>query len=120
MQADQRSDNVHVEQVRCSGVFVPELSRVEDLDDSYWFSYSVRMRLLNPVPGQIDALNTCQLSDRHWVIRANDTIVTEVRGRAVIGMVFPYFTLIVVKSPYFENYLVKIFTYVLLFSIYEN
>jgi len=72
-------------QVRCSGVFVPELSRVVELDDSYWFSYSVRMRLLNPEPGQIDGLGTCQLSDRHWVIRANATVITEVRGRAVIG-----------------------------------
>lgn len=66
---------------------MPELSRVEELDDSYWFSYSVRMRLLDPAPGQTDALTTCQLSDRHWVIRANDTVVAEVRGRAVIGMV---------------------------------
>lgn len=73
-------------QVRCSGVFVPELSRVEELDDSYWFSYSVRMKLLNPEPGQKDALSTCQLSDRHWVIRANDRVIAEVRGRAVIGM----------------------------------
>ncbi|KAG0608633.1 hypothetical protein M758_8G121000 [Ceratodon purpureus] len=73
-------------QVRCSGVFVPELSRVEEMDDSYWFSYSVRMRLLDPAPGQTDALTTCQLSDRHWVIRANDTVVAEVRGRGVIGM----------------------------------
>lgn len=66
---------------------MPELSRVEELEDSYWFSYSVRMRLLDPAPGQTDALTTCQLSDRHWVIRANDTVVAEVRGRAVIGMV---------------------------------
>lgn len=80
------------EQVRCSGVFVPELSRVEELDDSYWFSYSVRMCLLNPEPGQTDALSTCQLSDRHWVIRANDTLIAEVRGRAVIGMVCSFFS----------------------------
>ena len=78
---------VDVEQVRCSGVFVPELSRVEAEDDSYWFSYSVRMRLLNPTPGQTDALRTCQLSDRHWIIRAHDTIIAEVRGHAVIGLV---------------------------------
>jgi uncharacterized protein affecting Mg2+/Co2+ transport len=91
VQADQFFDNVYIEQVRCSGAFVPELSRVEELDDSYWFCYSVRMRLLNPAPGQTDALNTCQLSGRHWVTRANDTVVAEVRGRAVIGMVCPLF-----------------------------
>ncbi|KAG0576337.1 hypothetical protein KC19_5G072400 [Ceratodon purpureus] len=100
-------------QVRCSGVFVPELSRVEELDDSYWFSYSVRMRLLNPAPGQVDALNTCQLSDRHWVIRANDTVVAEVRGRAVIGMVCPL-TLFIFKLPHFENHLFKFCTSALL------
>lgn len=93
---------------------MPELSRVEELDDSYWFSYSVRMRLLNPAPGQIDALNTCQLSDRHWVIRANDTVVAEVRGRAVIGMVCPSFNLFIFKLPHSENYFVKICTSVLL------
>lgn len=68
-------------------MFVPELSRVEEQEDSYWFSYSVRMRLLNPTPRQTDALRSCQLSDRHWVIRAQDTIIAEVRGHAVIGLV---------------------------------
>lgn len=75
---------------------------MEELDDSYWFSYSVRMRLLDPASGQTDALSSCQLSDRHWVIRANDTVVAEVRGRAVIGMVCG--SLFVSKLLYIENY----------------
>ncbi|XP_024376803.1 F-box protein SKIP16 [Physcomitrium patens] len=73
-------------QVRCSGVFVPELSRVEELEDSYWFSYSVRMCLLNPSSNDSNALTSCQLSERHWVIRANDSVVAQVHGRAVIGL----------------------------------
>ena len=66
---------------------MPELSLVEELENSYWFSYSVRMRLLHPTPEQKDALTTCQLSARHWVICVNDKVITEVRADAVIGRV---------------------------------
>ncbi len=74
------------EQVRCSAVFVPELSRLEELEDRFWFSYSVRMRLLPSHEQGANSLTSCQLSARHWVIRAHDT-VNEVRGEAVIGLV---------------------------------
>ncbi|CAM6040896.1 unnamed protein product [Sphagnum compactum] len=74
-------------QVRCSAVFVPELSRLEELEDRFWFSYSVRMRLLPSHEQGANSLTSCQLSARHWVIRAHDT-VNEVRGEAVIGL-FP-------------------------------
>lgn len=66
---------------------MPELSLMEELENGYWFSYSVRMRLLYPTPEQKDALTTCQLSARHWVICASDKVITEVRGEAVIGTV---------------------------------
>lgn len=29
----------------------------------------------------------CQLNWRHWIIRANDAVVSDVNGEAVIGMV---------------------------------
>jgi F-box protein 3 len=66
---------------------VPELSRLEELEDRFWFSYSVRMRLLPSHEQGGNSLTSCQLSARHWVIRAHDT-VNEVRGEAVIGL-FP-------------------------------
>jgi F-box protein 3 len=65
---------------------VPELSRLEELEDRFWFSYSVRMRLLPSHEQGANSLTSCQLSARHWVIRAHDT-VNEVRGEAVIGLV---------------------------------
>lgn len=78
---------------------MPELSRVEELEDSYWFSYSVRMCLLNPSSNDSNALTSCQLSERHWVIRANDSVVAQVHGRAVIGLVINFCTVFVPKLP---------------------
>jgi F-box protein 3 len=73
-------------QVRASAVLCPELSDLQHDSEKYLFSYSIRMSLL---PGGcfINGIyfNSCQLQRRHWIIRANDFIVSEVNGEAVIG-----------------------------------
>lgn len=72
-------------QVRCSAVFVPELSTLQGGDNShYMFSYLVRMRLL---PSSVDSsFHSCQLLRRHWIIRENGMVVDQVHGDAVIGL----------------------------------
>lgn len=74
-------------QVRASAVFVPEYSGLKEEEDTkYYFTYSIRMSLL-PEGCIINGINfiSCQLYERHWIIRANDTIVGNVDGEAVIG-----------------------------------
>ncbi|XP_058094233.1 F-box protein SKIP16 isoform X2 [Magnolia sinica] len=73
-------------QVRASAVFVPELSNLQNEEEKYCFSYSIRMRLL-PQGCMLDGVyfGSCQLYWRHWVIRANDVVVSTAGGDAVIG-----------------------------------
>ncbi|KAL2652793.1 hypothetical protein R1flu_020921 [Riccia fluitans] len=78
-------------QVKCSSVFLPELSRIEvpgeRNDDSYMFAYSVRMRLSeegNRYCGKL--MESAQLAGRHWIIRFGEEIIHDVRGEAVIGL----------------------------------
>ncbi|CAN1146514.1 F-box protein SKIP16 [Linum perenne] len=72
--------------VRASAVFVPELSDLEDESEKYWFSYSIRLSLV-PEGCFVSGVhfNSCQLHWRHWIIRANDRIVSNVNGEGVIG-----------------------------------
>ncbi|KAG6512819.1 F-box protein SKIP16-like isoform X1 [Zingiber officinale] len=73
-------------QVRASAVFVPEASDANGGEESYYFSYSIRMSLL-PEGCMLDGVyySSCQLHSRHWIIRSKDTIVSNVHGEAVIG-----------------------------------
>ncbi|KAM7465275.1 hypothetical protein LguiB_012837 [Lonicera macranthoides] len=72
-------------QVRASALFVPEYSAIQHELEIY-FSYSIRMSLLpegcivNGMP-----FGTCQLYWRRWLIRANDDVLSDVNGEAVIG-----------------------------------
>ncbi|XXG62156.1 hypothetical protein AAC387_Pa05g0577 [Persea americana] len=80
-------------QIRASAVFVPELSDVTHGLEKYWFSYSIRMRLM-PQGCMLDGVyfSSCQLYWRHWIIRSNDVVVSDVDGEAVIGkfpLLFP-------------------------------
>ncbi|KAJ4838468.1 hypothetical protein Tsubulata_034930 [Turnera subulata] len=76
-------------QVRASAVLVPELTDLNASADRFIFSYSIRMSLL-PDGCFINGMyfSSCQLHWRHWIIRANNTVVSNVNGEAVIGM-FP-------------------------------
>ncbi|XP_021291057.1 F-box protein SKIP16 [Herrania umbratica] len=78
-------------QVRASAVFVPELANPEDRAEKYLFAYSIRMSLL-PEGCIIDGMtfSSCQLNWRHWIIQANEAIVSDVNGEAVIGQVMTY------------------------------
>ncbi|XP_022734593.1 F-box protein SKIP16-like isoform X2 [Durio zibethinus] len=71
-------------QVRASAVFVPEFAEPEA--EKYWFAYSIRLSLL-PEGCIINGMTfkSCQLNWRHWIIRANEDIVFDVNGEAVIG-----------------------------------
>ncbi|XP_043705896.1 F-box protein SKIP16 isoform X2 [Telopea speciosissima] len=73
-------------QTRASSVLVPELSDLQQESERYWFSYSIRMRLL-PEGCIINgaSFGSCQLYWRHWIIRSNDTVMSDVNGEAVIG-----------------------------------
>ncbi|KAF7824341.1 F-box protein SKIP16 [Senna tora] len=73
-------------QVRGSAVFIPELADPQDDHEKYLFSYSIRMSL-QPQGCIFNGMsfNTCQLYWRHWIIRANDVVVSDVNGEAVIG-----------------------------------
>ncbi|KAH6816046.1 SKP1/ASK-interacting protein 16 [Perilla frutescens var. frutescens] len=72
--------------VRASAALVPEFSNLQDESEKFLFAYSIRMSLspdgcvLNGV-----TFSSCQLYWRHWIIRANDAIVSDVNGEAVIG-----------------------------------
>lgn len=77
-------------QVRASAVFVPEASDLQDSGEKYYFCYSIRMCLLRQEKiSEGKLLSSCQLARRHWIIRANDTIIDDVHGEAVIGK-YPY------------------------------
>ncbi|XP_048234072.1 F-box protein SKIP16 isoform X2 [Ricinus communis] len=72
--------------VRASAIFVPEAADLDGGSDKYWFAYSIRMSLLPDgciVNGMYFA--SCQLQKRHWIIRANETVVSDVVGEGVIG-----------------------------------
>ncbi|GMI92973.1 SKP1/ASK-interacting protein 16 [Hibiscus trionum] len=73
-------------QVRASAVFIPEFADLEGEADKYLFAYSIRMSLL-PEGCIINGttFSSCQLNRRHWIIRANEDIVSDVNGEAVIG-----------------------------------
>lgn len=73
-------------QVRASAVFVPELSDLHNEPEKYWFSYSIRIRLL-PEGCMLDGVyhSSCQLYWRHWIIRVNDAVVSDFNAEAVIG-----------------------------------
>ncbi|KAJ6366531.1 hypothetical protein OIU77_003011 [Salix suchowensis] len=72
--------------VRASAVFVPEASNLQDISRAYVFAYSIRMSL-QPEGCIINGMHfdSCQLHMRHWVISANDTVVSNVNAEAVIG-----------------------------------
>ncbi|KAE8723869.1 F-box protein SKIP16 [Hibiscus syriacus] len=72
--------------VRASAVFVPEFADLQGEAEKYTFAYSIRMSLL-PEGCIINGttFGSCQLSLRHWIIRANEDIVSNVNGEAVIG-----------------------------------
>ena len=73
--------------VRASAVLVPEFSDLQSATDKYLFSYSIRMALLRE-GCIINGLTfpSCQLHQRHWIIRASD-VVSHVDGDGVIGKV---------------------------------
>ncbi|KAK9288490.1 hypothetical protein L1049_016949 [Liquidambar formosana] len=72
--------------IRASAVFIPELCDLEHESKKYFFSYSIRMCLL-PEGCIINRMSfsSCQLYWRHWIICANDVVVADVGGEAVIG-----------------------------------
>lgn len=72
--------------VRASAALVPEFSNLQDESEKYLFAYSIRMSL-SPGGGFFNGMtfNSCQLYWRHWIIRANDAVVSDVNGEAVIG-----------------------------------
>ncbi|KAI3832070.1 hypothetical protein MKX03_008949 [Papaver bracteatum] len=76
----------HGVKIRASAVFVPELSDLQEDNEKYWFSYSIRMSL-SQEGGRLDGMpfSSCQLYWRHWIIRADDAVVSDVNGEAVIG-----------------------------------
>ncbi|KZV34019.1 hypothetical protein F511_02792 [Dorcoceras hygrometricum] len=72
--------------VRSSAVFVPEFSNLQDESDKFMFAYSIRLSL-SPDGCIINGMtfSSCQLYWRHWIIRANDVVVADPNGEAVIG-----------------------------------
>ncbi|KAL1324037.1 hypothetical protein HN51_034228 [Arachis hypogaea] len=72
--------------VRASALLIPELSDLQDDVEKFLFAYSIRMSL-EPQGCIINGVsfNSCQLHWRHWIIRADDMVVSDVNGEAVIG-----------------------------------
>ncbi|KAL6528072.1 F-box protein skip16 [Orobanche hederae] len=73
-------------EVRASAAFVPEFSNLQDESEKFVFAYSIRMSLSSDgcvVNGL--RFSSCQLSWRHWIVRANHAVVSDVNGEAVIG-----------------------------------
>ncbi|TKY67469.1 F-box protein SKIP16 [Spatholobus suberectus] len=75
--------------VRASALVSPELIDLRDDLEKYYFAYSIRLSL-EPEGCIINGMSfsSCQLHWRHWIIRANDIVVSDVNGEAVIGQ-FP-------------------------------
>ncbi|XP_020217747.1 F-box protein SKIP16 [Cajanus cajan] len=75
--------------VCASALVIPELIDLQHDFEKYLFAYSIRMSL-EPQGCIINGMtfNSCQLHWRHWIIRANDIVVSDVNGEAVIGQ-FP-------------------------------
>lgn len=69
-------------------MFVPEISDLRNDEDKHYYAYSIRMCLL-PQVYSLDGFHfdCCQLSSRHWIIRAKDTVVADISGEGVIGLV---------------------------------
>ncbi|XP_047308720.1 F-box protein SKIP16 [Impatiens glandulifera] len=79
--------------VRASAILVPELSNLLREPANYMFAYSIRISLL-PEGCIINGMHfdSCQLLSRHWTIIADDVVVSNVNGEAVIGkypLLFP-------------------------------
>ncbi|CAJ2679091.1 unnamed protein product [Trifolium pratense] len=74
-------------QVRASALVIPELTDLQEGREKYLFSYSIRLSL-QPQGCMINGIShrSCQLYWRHWLIHANDVVVSDVDGEAVIGM----------------------------------
>ncbi|CAL5211591.1 unnamed protein product [Lathyrus oleraceus] len=74
-------------QVRASALVIPELVDLQDDREKYLFSYSIRLSL-QPQGCVINGMTyrSCQLYWRHWIIHANDVVVSDIDGEAVIGM----------------------------------
>lgn len=73
-------------QVRASAMVIPELVDLQDDLEKYVFAYSIRLSL-QPQGCVINGMShsSCQLYRRRWIIRANDIVVADVNGEAVIG-----------------------------------
>lgn len=76
-------------QVRASAVFVPEMSALNEEEEKYYYSYSIRLSLL-PEGCMLDGTyySSCQLYSRHWIIRSKDAVVSDISAEAVIGKVW--------------------------------
>jgi len=74
--------------VRASALVIPELIDLQDDLEKYLFAYSIRLSL-EPQGCTINGMSfsSCQLHWRHWIIRANDIVISDVNGEAVIGQV---------------------------------
>ncbi|XP_073029589.1 F-box protein SKIP16-like isoform X2 [Primulina eburnea] len=72
--------------VRASAAFLPEFSNFQDESEKFMFAYSIRLSL-SPDGCIINGMtfSSCQLYWRHWIIRANDLVVANPNGEAVIG-----------------------------------
>jgi len=75
--------------VRASALIIPEFIDPHDDSEKYLFAYSIRLSL-EPQGCLINGMsfNSCQLHWRHWIIRANDDVVSDFNGEAVIGQVY--------------------------------
>lgn len=69
-------------------MFVPEFSDLLKEAEKYTFTYSIRMSL-KPEGCYVRGMSfdSCQLYWRHWIIKTNDTVVSDINGEAVIGQV---------------------------------
>ncbi|XP_061947939.1 F-box protein SKIP16-like isoform X2 [Populus nigra] len=89
--------------VRASAIFVPEAVDLLDISRKYLFAYSIRMSL--PPEGCIIngmRFSSCQLHLRHWVISANDTVVSNVNAEAVIGKNLRLIVYVCSSPSYFQ------------------
>ncbi|KAG4953794.1 hypothetical protein JHK87_039388 [Glycine soja] len=83
-----RTMNYTSQQVCASALVMLELIDVQDDLQKYLFAYSIRLSL-EPQGCIINgtSFSSYQLHWRHWIIRANDIVISDVNGEAVIGQV---------------------------------
>jgi uncharacterized protein affecting Mg2+/Co2+ transport/cell wall assembly regulator SMI1 len=67
--------------IQCNAIFIPEYSRINAREQTYFFAYRIRMSMDKSEPKS----STCQLTMRHWRTTTSTGKEERVDGEGVVG-----------------------------------